>query len=222
MNELNNVMENSEVKELNEQSNQLSETILVLKVVTAAQYENAGEKLKEVKGIQKRLESQRKLFTQPLDQAKSAIMDFFRKPEEKLKQAESTLKRAMDGYYQEQERIAREAQARLDEQARKEREKLEAQAKRAAESGKTEKADILLTKAAMVDAPVVVAQQTSVSGQSVRKDWDFTIEDASLIPREYLMPDESKIRKMVKAFKEDAKIPGVKAFSKNIISSRSN
>ena len=222
MSELTNAMESPEVKELNEQSVQLSEAVLVLKVVTVAQYEDAGEKLKDVKGALKRLEAVRKTFTTPLDQAKSAIMDFFRKPEEKLKQAERTIKNALDGYYQEQERIAREAQARLDEQARKEREKLEAQAKRAAESGKTEKADILLKKAAMVDAPVVVAQQASVSGQSVRKDWDFTIEDASLIPREYLMPDESKIRKMVKAFKEDAKIPGVKVFSKNTISSRGN
>ena len=222
MSELTNVMENTEVKELSEQSTQIAESVQVLKVVTAVQYEQAGEKLKEIKGAQKRLDALRKSFTSPLDQAKSAIMDFFRKPEEKLKQAESVLKRAMDGYYQEQERIAREAQARLDEEARKQREKLEAQAAKARESGKVEKANILETKAALVDAPVVVPQQVQMAGQSVRKDWDFQIVDASLIPREYLMPDEMKIRKMVKAFKEDAKIPGVKVFSKNIISSRSN
>ena len=221
MSELTSVMENTEVKELSEQSTQIAEAVQILKVVTAPQYESAGEKLKEIKGHQKRLDALRKSFTQPLDQAKSAIMDFFRKPEEKLKQAESVLKNAMLGYVNEQDRIAREAQSRLDEEARKQREKLEEQARKAADKGKTEKADILLTKAALVEAPVVQAQQVKVAGQGVRLDWDFQVVDASLIPREYLMVDEMKIRKMVKAFKEDAKIPGVKIFSKNIISSRS-
>ena len=222
MSELTNVMENSEVKELSEQSTQIAESVLIFKVVTADQYEQAGEKLKDIKGAQKRLDTLRKSFTQPLDQAKSAIMDFFRKPEEKLKQAETGLKRVMLSYVEEQERIRREAQARLDEDARKQREKLEEQARKAAEKGKTEKSDILLTKAALVEAPVVVAQQSKVSGQNIREEWDFEIVNAAEIPREYLMPDEVKIRKMVKAFKEDAKIPGVKIFSRKNLSSRSN
>ncbi len=222
MNELTNVMENGEVKELSEKSTQLEKSLIGFKVVTVTQYEQAGETLKEVKGAQKRLESLRKSFTQPIDQAKTTIMDFFRKPEEKLAQAERTIKGGMLAYHAEQERIARETQVRLNEAARLEREKLEKQAAAAAAKGKIEKAAILEIKAALVSAPVVEAQQVKIAGQGTRLDWDFEIIDPLQIPRELCMPDEIKIRRMVKAFKEDAKIPGVRIFSKTILSSRSN
>ncbi len=222
MSELTNVMENGEVKELSEKSTQLEKYLVGVQVSTVAQYEEISQKLKEVKGYYKRLDEKEKSFTAPLNQVKSAIIDFFRKPKDTMVKVEAVFKKALDVYDAEQARIAREAQARLDEQARLEREKLEKQAAAAAAKGKTEKADILLTKAALVSAPVVEVQKVVVAGQSTRIDWDFEIVNASEIPREYLMADEVKIRKMVRAFKEDAKIPGIRTFSKTIRSSTSN
>src|SRR5450759_2943140 len=103
MSELTNVMENGEVKELSEKSTQLEKSLVGFKVVTVTQYEQAGETLKEIKGAQKRLDTLRKSFTQPIDQAKSAIMNFFRGPEEKLAQAEKAVKGGMLAYHAEQE-----------------------------------------------------------------------------------------------------------------------
>ena len=222
MNELNSVMEDVESKELSEKSNALTFSVVGLKILTSDQYELAAEKLKEIKGIYKRLDEKEKSFTSPLNQAKTAIIDFFRKPKAALDSAEKVYKSAMVSYNQEQERIAREAQARLDEQARKEREKLEEQARKAAEKGKTEKSDILLTKAALVSAPVVQPQMVKVAGTGMTLNWDFEVVDESLIPREYMMRDDVKIRRIVKALKSETKIPGIKAVGTPGISSRSN
>ena len=64
-------------------------------------------------------------------------------------------------------------------------------------------------------AKVVEAEKTEkVSGISHRKEYDFVIEDNSKIPREYLIPDMTKIRKVVKALGNDANIPGVKVIEK--------
>ena len=54
-------------------------------------------------------------------------------------------------------------------------------------------------------------------GVSLRENWTFEIVDESLIPREYLIPDEVKIRKVVVALKDKTNIPGVKAINRPII-----
>lgn len=64
-----------------------------------------------------------------------------------------------------------------------------------------------------IHIPEVVDKKTSVSGgtASVKPSWDFEVIDESLIPRNYLMPDLSKIRIAVKA---EVDIPGVRRFQK--------
>jgi hypothetical protein len=47
---------------------------------------------------------------------------------------------------------------------------------------------------------------------STREVWKFEITDAAQIPREYLVVDEARIRKVVQALKGDAKIPGVRVY----------
>jgi len=54
-------------------------------------------------------------------------------------------------------------------------------------------------------------------GVNLRDNWTFEIVDESLIPREYLIPDEVKIRKVVVALKDKTNIPGVKAINRPII-----
>lgn len=106
------------------------------KVTTPAEYSAAGADLVQVNGAIARLEELRLGMTRPIDQAKKAIMDFFRGPSERLERAKSQIKRAMIAYDEEQERIRREAQRRAEEEARKERERLEreaAEARRKAE-----------------------------------------------------------------------------------------
>lgn len=61
---------------------------------------------------------------------------------------------------------------------------------------------------------------TKVEGISRRKVWRFEITDASVLPREYLMPDEQKIGGVVRAMKNQTRIPGVRVWEDEQISAR--
>ena len=189
-------------------------------IQTPDEFTSASEKLKEIKAHQKILEGYRKSMTQPIDVAKKMILDFFRSPEEKLASAERILKSALIGYEEEQEKERREAQRLLDEKAEKERQSMLKKAESLREKGKEEKADILEAKSALVSAPLAQANKPQVAGQSIQTLYDFEILDPLLIPREYLLVDEVKIRKVVKALKEDTRIPGIKVITKKSLSSR--
>ncbi|MBR8362140.1 hypothetical protein KDW55_02255 [Burkholderia sp. AU19243] len=88
----------------------------------------AVQDLTKVKGLQKELEAKRKGITQPIDAAKKAVMDLFRAPTDYLDQAEALLKKAIQTYDREQERLRIAEQARLEEAARQERARLEQEA----------------------------------------------------------------------------------------------
>lgn len=183
-------------------------------------YEAAAHELQEVKGKIKALDALRKSITRPLDEAKAKIMDLFRVPAERLEKAEGALKRALVTFADEQERKRRAEQARLDELARKEREKLQRQADAAAAKGREERAAVLEATAAVVVAPIAQSVAPKVAGVSFRSIWRAEVVDASLVPREYLMVDQAKLDKVAAALKGDTVIAGVKVREDRIASSR--
>ncbi len=61
-----------------------------------------------------------------------------------------------------------------------------------------------------------IPEAVKVDGTVRRDNWIVESIDASLLPREYLMPDEVKIGRIVKAMKVTDPIPGVKARNKPI------
>jgi hypothetical protein len=210
-----------EVAEVATEAQAIAQLAATFTVANAEQYAAAGDELKRVKAAQKRLDEVRLGMTRPLDSAKRAVMDFFRRPTQLLDDAELGIKRAMVTWSDEQERIRREAQRKAEEAARKERERLEAQAAKAAAEGKVEKADTLAERAATVVPIVVPTEAPRVSGTSMREDWKFEVVDAAQVPREYLAVDEKKLGAVVRALKADAAIPGVRVFSVRSIASRS-
>lgn len=112
----------------------------------------------------------------------------------------------------EQERLRKEAQAKAD------KEKL-AKAIKAEKAGDTEKANqILDTPTPIVAPPPPPAPKAA--GFHTRMDWDFEIVDEPLVPIEYRIVDEVKIRKIVKALKGETKILGVRVFEKAVAVSR--
>lgn len=121
-------LNNPEVREVTSEAQALAATAAAYSVKTADQYTAAGDELRRIKSAQKRLDEVRKSITRPIDAAKKAVMDLFRDPEAKLAAAESGIKAAMVTFSDEQERIRQAEQRRLEELARREREKLEAQA----------------------------------------------------------------------------------------------
>ena len=56
-----------------------------------------------------------------------------------------------------------------------------------------------------------------VDGISIRSAYSFEIVDESKLPREFLMPDEHKLRKIVQAMGDTIKIEGVRIFPVEIL-----
>lgn len=189
-------------------------------IITAEDYEIAAGELQAIKAKAREIDEQRKTLVKPIDEARKTIQAFFAPPLDWLAKAEAVLKGKLVVYQNEQDRIRREEQRKADEAARRERERLAERAAKAAESGKLEKAEQLSTQAATVVAPVIQREPPKVAGIQTREVVRFEITDAALLPREYLVPDESRIRKVANALKTDANIPGVRVWLEKAIASR--
>jgi len=197
-----------------------------IKITTPAIYQLAADFLKTIKAAQREV---KETFDPIVDKAyaahKEAVAqrDKYYKP---LVAAEGQVKTKLADWDCEQRRIAeaeqRRLQAEADEKARKEREKLEAQAAKAAEKGKTEKAEALQQQAAEVVAfaPQVEVNVPKVDGISYRTDWDIEITNSLEVPREWCVPDEKAIRAFAKATKGTKTLAGIRIFSKQVVSSR--
>lgn len=113
----------------------LSETSLTLTcaegivISSSSMYALASDELKAIKTRYKELEEKRVAITRPMDLAKKLVMDLFRQPLANLAEAETFLKNGMLTYANEQERLRKVEQARLDAIAKAERDRLEAEAR---------------------------------------------------------------------------------------------
>jgi hypothetical protein len=180
-------------------------------------YTEAAGWLKSIKGFLKAIEDARTRITKPINeslrevnaQAKDAAAPFL--------ESEIKIKRAMIAWSDEQDRLQREEQRRLNEASEKERLRLQEIADRAAAKGQTTKAEQFEERALAVTAPIAQTAAPKVGGISIPKVWTFEITDEDLIPREYLLIDETRIRKIVTALKGDTKIPGVRVFEQKRI-----
>lgn len=196
-------------------------------ISTQTELDLASVILKEVKLRYKELDAQRKEITTPLDDAKKAVMSLFKPPLELLEKAETKLKGLMLSYTAEQERKAREEQARLqklaDQEAEKQRKALEAKIARAEASGKTEKAEMLEQEKENIipiTAPVVAPQIEKPAGISYREQWSAEVTDINLVPREWLIANMPALNKIAQATKGNITIAGVKFTATKILASR--
>ena len=198
-----------------------------LTISNQSDYEAASAVLSEVKSRYKELDAQRKEITKPIDAAKKAVMDLFKTPLELLEKAESKIKGLMIGYTNEQERKAREEQARLqrlaDAEAARQKKILDEKIARAEASGKTEKAEELQMQKETITpivAPIIAPQIETPKGVSYREQWSAEIIDEKLIPREYLIVNLQALNKIAAATKGTISVPGVRFVSTKILASR--
>ena len=117
------------------------------RIVTAEGALAAGEDLKAVKTLAREVEEKRTAITGPINKALKEVNALFKPAQEWLAQAERLLKGKLLEFQSDQERVAREAQAKADEEVRRERDKLEQRAANAEAKGKAEKADALREQA---------------------------------------------------------------------------
>jgi sugar-specific transcriptional regulator TrmB len=198
-----------------------------VKVASNDDLMQCAERLKDIKGKAKELEAQRKSMTAPLDETKKKIMDLFRKPLEMLDQAEFMLKKGMLSYQQEQENIRKEAQRKADEIARKEAEKerakLEAKIARAEASGKDEKAEELKQQAETIRPVSAIIENTVpvISGIATKKVWKYRVTNVDLIPREYMVVNETLLGNLARSTKGAIKVSGVEFYADDVISASS-
>ena len=247
-----------------------------LAIHTSEDYVVVANLLADIKGQFKATDKQREELKAPSLEACRRVDAFFKPPLAFLQQAETIAKGKLTDYDREQERIRAEEQRRLDEIARKEREKKEAEARevernareradaerRAAEvqrqaeararqeaaeakargdaaaaaiadkaardaaaaaqkseakadrveSAAAEKSESLQAQASQVVAPVVQRAAPKVSGLTFTEVAKFEVIDKALLPEEYKLADETRIGKVVRALKTEARIPGVRVW----------
>ncbi len=143
--------------------------------------EDAGATLREIKGLGKELEEKRTSITKPINLALREINALFKPAKDWLGDAEQVIKAKILSYQSEQDRIAREAQAEADALARKEREKLERRAAKAAAKGKAEKAEALSQVAETTAAPVIESAAPKLAGIARRETWKADVTDLRLL-----------------------------------------
>lgn len=193
-----------------------------LVIKTAEGYEAAAALLKSIKGSLATIEEARTRITKPLNDALRETNAQAKRAAAPFLEDEAAIKRAMLTYSNEQDSLRAEEQRRQNEIARKEQERLQAIADRAAAKGQEGKAEVFADRAAQVVAPIAQQAAPKVGGISIPKVWTFEITDESLIPREYLIVDETRIRRVVTALKKDANIPGVRVFEQKRIAAGVN
>ena len=133
-----------------------------------------------------------------------------RRHEEPLAKAEAIIKSRIAHYHAGQAQQRLEAQRKAQEEAQLQ-EALDAEAR-----GDQASADAALNGQGVV-AVQLPPETPKGEGVSFRDQWDFEITDASKLPREYLVPDLTKIGQVVRAMKQDANIPGVKVFKRQVV-----
>lgn len=182
-------------------------------------YEAYANALKDAKARMRILESGYEQHAGPLNAALRTIRGFWKPSIDVVEQECQLRSRTMGEYLNKKQAEQRRLQQLADEEAAKQRRLLEQRAAKADERGQVDKAVALEHQAAMTVAQVIRTDAPKVSGQSVREVWLFVIEDAALIPREYLMPDEGKIGRFARAMKADARVPGVRFYSEKRVAS---
>ena len=157
-----------------------------------------------------------------------------------IRDARTKLSNLIYRYEQEQDRIRREAERKAQDEEKCRREEEALRAVEVIASSSSEVAEQILQQEIAAPAPIVVLPSTAVevSGVTTRENWSFVyvggspgqtwkdLDDTtrkrvlSMIPREFLIPDESAIRRVVKAMKSGTKIPGVQPYDAGTIAVR--
>jgi hypothetical protein len=200
------------------------------KIANTGQFIEAGERLKGIKGLMKKIDDVFDPHIKRAHDAHKALVIEKKAHQTPLQTAEALLKRAITVYQIAEEQKRRELEARAQEEARKQREKLEAQAAKAAEKGKTEKAEALTIAAASVVAPLIAPTTPKVSGISMRTTYSHKVRDmkalvdavsAGKVPLMALLPNTTFLNQQARAMRDSLDYPGVDVIVETGIASRS-
>jgi len=201
---------------------QTKESVNCLQIIDDGAYNKAADYLKMIKLKIKQIDEQRKTFTKPLNDTIKAIKAFFDAPLAEATEIKSSLESKMLIFAkrkqkeEEEKEIARKA-------AEVEALKLQAQLEKSLgderlyNEGQRHEMLASIKEHEEINVGLESAKGT-YSTTSIRKSWDFVIEDESKIERFYLKPDEVKIREHIRM--GERKIEGIKIFEREILVSK--
>jgi hypothetical protein len=169
----------------------------------------------QLKALAKKVETTRVAVKQPFFDADKAVQVFFRNIGEALEKGAKSLEEAISKYARQK---ALEAQKALDEKARLDREealRVEAAATATMNTDLLETAIEAAAAAAVSErraaAPIADITRTrgdfAVSSGSVK--YVYTVENLDLVPREYFVLDEAKIKRAINGKDRLKEIPGL-------------
>lgn len=217
-------------READEASITLMAEVEAFEITNPDQYTASGELLREIKTRQKAVASTRTGITKPMDAAKKTVMDLFNPVSMRLIAAEQTIKAAMLIFSRAEEQRQREEQARLDEAARKERERLASRAATARTGGHDEKAEVLEQTAEVTQAPKAEAA-TKAEGVHTTTTWHAEVDNiqeliewaaANAGGYDYLQPNMKALNEAARALKGHMAIPGVRAVPETNVAARAH
>jgi hypothetical protein len=227
-------IENQEVEQMAQKASLLVQNAVTLKVTDPTTQHQASQVLLAIAALRKEVADTFRPMKEAAFKAHRTVCEQEKKHDQPLADAERAVKTQIGNFVAEQQRLAREAEdaARKAEKERAEAEALEISQQRAIDDacaleaiGDTVGAQAVLANPAPMPvryvAPAPIAPQVAqVAGVSTREDWDFRIIDDSIIPREYLLVNESAIRALGKTTKGKARIAGVEFYSKQVVAAR--
>ena len=190
-----------------------------LSISNDSSYKKAGEFLLGIGDLEKAIDAS----FDPIIEAQHAAwkLALAKKAEHyvPLKEAETVVKDKMTDYQILAEKRLKEEEARRRGEAMRavEQDRID-RANALIDQGRPEEALELLD--APVEAPPIIMPETSapkIAGIVTRNVWRWRIVDEKLLPREYLIPDETRIGKMVRASEGKIEIPGVEVYQEREI-----
>jgi len=226
-------MTEEQLQAIRAEAKRMVEGLDQVRVVDAATYTKADQSRLIIKRARDFIRGKFKDPKEAADKLHKWFCSQERSEDQPLVQLDARLDSEMRSWRSAEQERKREAERQAAEE---ERQRLQAAAlEEAAAISDTapEMADQIVEQALAAPLPSVVLQDTIPETQtSFRKNWQFAYIGAlqgqewkhlseeerqrvmQLLPREYLMPDESKIGKVVKALEGSTKIPGIIAYDK--------
>ncbi len=179
-------------------------TSTVIEVVDQVTYERANDQIGKLQTMKKGVEAR---FSDPKKKAQEAHKAICALEKEFLAPIESAMTVLKNGttawYAAEQKRIAAE-----EERRREDAEGLVELAVEAESNGDTETAAEAVMAAAVESAGVSYVPKCA--GTAMREVWRAEVVDKNLVPREYLVVNQTVLDALAKATKGEMEIPGVK------------
>ena len=180
-----------EVEQTNKQMMVLQEQATTLTVENPAQVTVAADLLTTIKNARKTVTGRKEEITRPLMSGLASIRDLFKPIELTLENAEKVVKAKMLAYNTiEQEKIEKE-KARIN--------------------GRVEKGTMRLDTA--VEKLGSVGTVTKMKTRTLTK---VRVVDEALVPREFMVPDMTKITEAV--LRQGVEIPGIEKYQEKIVS----